>query len=249
MQTSMELQHVSNGDREASAAESTVHSRVESPAEAAGPKHRALSTVACSVWGLVITAGFLYGWWYEITPAETDVVPSRWPAQSACVLSADRPTLLMFVHPHCPCTRASLSELAVLMARCEGRVDAQVLFFQPRMTSEAWAKTDLWRSAAHIPGVEPRVDSAGAEQRRFHARVSGEVFLFLPSGALLFHGGITAGRGHAGDNLGRSALEAILLKRGSPTNTTPVFGCALELPTASRQNAEPSSKQSQNHER
>jgi hypothetical protein len=123
-----------------------------------------------------------------------------------------------------------LNELAVLMTHCQGRVNAQVLFMKPPSLPADWANTDLWDSAANTPGVIPRLDLEGAEQRLFAARVSGEVFLYRPDGVLAFHGGITAGRGHFGDNQGRSALEALLLNRDFQTATTPVFGCELETP-------------------
>ena len=202
---------------------------------AATSKRRVALVAAFAVWGLAITVGSLYGYWYESTPAETGIVRDRWPAESACILSASRPTLLMFVHPRCPCSRASLSELALLMTHCQDRVSTEVMFFTPRSVSEDWGKTDLWESATRIPGVLPRLDLGGDEHRRFGARVSGEVFLFQPSGELSFHGGITAGRGHSGDNQGRATLESFLLDRQLPTKSTPVFGCQLESPSPLRQ--------------
>ena len=36
--------------------------------------------------------------------------PEPWPAAGALQLSTAGKTLVMFVHPHCPCTRASLGE-------------------------------------------------------------------------------------------------------------------------------------------
>jgi hypothetical protein len=180
------------------------------------------------VWGLAVAGGCLFSFHFENTPAAIDAAREVWPQESACRLSPDRPTLVMFVHPRCPCSRASLDELATLMTHCQERVDAEVVFFLPPSASAEWAQTDLWESAARIPGVAVRLDRGGAEQRRFAASVSGEVFVYGTSGRLAFHGGITAGRGHAGDNPGRSALESLLVDDQLSARTTPVFGCALE---------------------
>jgi hypothetical protein len=51
--------------------------------------------------------------------------------------------------------------------------------------------------------------------------------LYDTAGRLLFSGGITAARGHSGDNAGREAIVALLA--GAPTDRTqtPVFGCKL----------------------
>jgi hypothetical protein len=39
---------------------------------------------------------------------------------------------------------------------------------------------------------------------------------------------MTAARGHAGDNAGRLAIEALLLNQDAQTHRAPVFGCELE---------------------
>ena len=59
------------------------------------------------------------------------------------------------------------------------------------------------------------------------AETSGYVVVYSPSGELLFHGGITAGRGHAGDNSGEQAILSLLSTHEAPTRQTRVFGCAL----------------------
>ncbi len=113
------------------------------------------------------------------------------------------------------------------MADCRGLVRAQVLFFQPEEMSDDWVKTDLWHVAAAIPGVNVHADPRGAEARLFHSVTSGQAVLYDAGGSLLFQGGITLARGHAGDNPGRSAIEALLKQSNVHAVGTPVFGCAL----------------------
>lgn len=197
------------------------------------PSKSMMQFIALFLWGVGVTCGLVYAWRYEVSPAESNSACSHWPGGNSFALASDRPTLVMFVHPRCPCSRASLEELAVLMTRCRDRLDAQVLFFKPPTVASDWAQTDLWDSAARIPGVTVQVDAEGEEQQRFGACVSGEVFVFQPSGELLFHGGITASRGHGGDNAGRSALESFLIRDEVVDRTTPVFGCTLESPEPS----------------
>lgn len=192
---------------------------------------------ASGTWGLAIGVGLVFALWYEFTPKPTAVAPAAWPVETQCRLAADRPTLLMFVHPRCPCSRSSISELDVLMARCQGRLDARVLFYQPTSSPDDWARTDLWESAARIPGVDPQIDLGGTEHRRFGARVSGEVYVYQPNGELSFHGGITAGRGHAGDNDGRLAIESLVLHGNAAMRVTPAFGCQLDNNTACEKEA------------
>jgi hypothetical protein len=136
----------------------------------------------------------------------------------------------MAAHPQCPCTRASVAELAQLMAHVQGKVQAYVLFYSPRESGVDWQNTDTRRSAAQIPGVTVLSDVDGAEAQRFGAETSGHTFLFDPSGQLLFNGGITASRGHSGDNPGESAIVSLINDHSSKRSRTFVFGCSLKNP-------------------
>lgn len=180
------------------------------------------------IWLGVIVAGLLTIWKYETTPGEITRPPTQWPANSRITLSVDRPTLIVFAHPRCPCTRATIGELAVLVAHCPESANYHVLFVKPSGLSAGWEKSDLWSSAEAIPNVTVLCDEEGFEARRFHAGTSGYSLLYNSNGHLLFRGGITSSRGHAGDNAGRSAIESILLNNATDQKQqTFVFGCPL----------------------
>ena len=166
---------------------------------------------------------------YENAPGTVAAVPQTWPG-SQIPLARDRMTLVMLAHPHCPCTRASVGELAEVMARIHGSAVAYVLFSKPADSGADWDNTGLRRSAAAIPGVVALSDPDGAEARRFGAETSGHTLLFAADGRLVFSGGITQSRGHAGDNAGASAIVAGAHNRTPPRAETFVFGCSL--PTA-----------------
>jgi hypothetical protein len=190
-------------------------------------KNRAILIATSAVWLLTISAGLGILWNYESTPGMAAAAPARWPAESRLRRASDRATLIMLAHPHCPCTRASIGELARLMTQAEGRVTAYVLFIKPAEFSGGWEKTDLWASAAAIPGVSVVADDEGVEARRFHALTSGQTVLYDTEGKLLFSGGITSARGHAGDNAGRTAIVSLLATHEANQGETPVFGCPL----------------------
>lgn len=184
-----------------------------------------------AIWLTAVSAGLHVLWVYEHTPGSAAGVPGRWPAHSRIPRASECPTLIMFAHPRCPCTRASIGELAVLMTHCQNQVKACVVFFQPKGSSQDWPHTDLWRSAAAIPGVTVRSDEDGMEAKCFQATTSGHVVLYDALGKLVFSGGITSSRGHAGDNVGRSKLTQWLHHETAAGSETPVFGCSLLDPT------------------
>ena len=113
----------------------------------------------CAIWLLLVGAGFVFILNYQNTAGGTGHAPRQWPSEARMALDPGHDTLLMFAHPRCPCTRASLEELNRLMAHAQGKVTARVLFFRPAAFPDDWARTDLWRSAAAIPGVAVQEDS------------------------------------------------------------------------------------------
>jgi hypothetical protein len=173
---------------------------------------------------------------YENTPGRAGAVSQVWPA-AQIERATDRPTLVMLVHPRCPCTAASVGELAQIMARLQGRIAAYVLLVKPRETGRDWEETSLRRSAEAIPGVKVVFDSDGIEAQRFGAETSGHTFLFGADGRLLFSGGITALRGHSGDNAGESAIVALVNNQTPARNQTLVFGCSLAKHSATESKA------------
>jgi hypothetical protein len=156
-------------------------------------------------------------------------VPPQWPLDTKIRLSERGATLILFAHPRCPCTRASLGELEKIVARCQGSVTPWVVFFKPAGSDESWDQTDLRKTAAAIPGVHVVSDLDGVEARCFNAITSGQTLLYNDQGELLFTGGITSARGHAGDNAGASAIESHLTDTVPTLGQTPVFGCPIAV--------------------
>lgn len=188
---------------------------------------RGQTAVALGLWAVVVVTGVVLLTRYSLGPGRAAAAPSRWPAASAVTTTAGLPTLVLIAHPRCACTRATLGELSLLMTHCRGRMSAHVLFVRPPGAPREWADTDIVRAARAIPGVIVTTDEWGVEADRFGAWTSGQVVLYDVSGRLAFCGGITAGRGHGGDNAGRSAIEALLLRGQAVQATAPVFGCDL----------------------
>ena len=167
---------------------------------------------------------------YDYAAATPGTPPEKWPISTTISRTPGLPSLVVVAHPHCPCTRATIEELARLMAVLHNQVTATVVFVRPPGFSEDWEKTDLWRDAARIPGVTVLSDVHGTETSLFGAQASGQTMLYDAAGILRFTGGITASRGHAGDSPGRSAILSIVNTGNSAKNQTSVYGCSLHNP-------------------
>ena len=191
--------------------------------------------VVILAWLGLVLGGSVLLWRYKSTPGAAGAAPEAWPTDAQTVRAGGIPTLLMFVHPQCPCSRASIGELAVILSREQGKVDAHVVFDWPDGETDDFAATDFWRSAAEIPGVSVELDRGGVEARRFDAETSGQVLLYDEAGHLRFAGGMTNARGHAGDSEGRRAVIASAPRGESGRSRAPVFGCSLDDPERAAQ--------------
>ena len=96
-----------------------------------------------------------------------------------------------------------------------------VVFLKPSSMPDGWEQTDLWKTAAALPNATVVRDDDGREAERFGAATSGQTMLYDARGSLLFSGGITGARAHAGDNAGRSAIVALLNVDPAPTRPPP----------------------------
>ena len=138
------------------------------------------------LWGSLLVVGFLFLAQEEFTPVEASSPVTLFPASSAVRLVSDKLTLVLFAHPHCPCTRASLRELDGLLAETQNRVSVTVVFTIPDGVPVDWEQGDLWNSATRMPGLCVIRDQGGGEARQFEVEGSGHVLLYDPAGKLTF---------------------------------------------------------------
>ena len=182
-------------------------------------------------WGAALAIGEWRMADFASRPAPATAAIARWPADSGLAGPASAPVVVLFAHPMCPCTRATLTELGRLLARDErrgaARADVRIVFVWDDATAPDWNARGSWDAAQAIAGAVVTTDLGGAEARRFGATTSGELLLYAGDGTLRVHGGITAARGHEGDNAGASAVAALLAGDAPATVETPVFGCPL----------------------
>jgi hypothetical protein len=190
-------------------------------------RRKASTAVFGVVWLGTVLAGTFLLIGYANSPGKSGLPPAHWPDGSRIARDRQLPTLVMFMHPHCPCSKASVGELALLMAQCQSRVKTTVMFLQPAEMNNDWVMTGTWEEASRIPGVTVRRDEAGDEASLFHVETSGDTVLYDAKGELLFHGGITISRGHSGDNPGRDSIQALLFGGTTSVSNTPAFGCSL----------------------
>jgi hypothetical protein len=162
---------------------------------------------------------------FRFTQGTSSVAPDTWPRLSKLARPADLPCLLVFVHEECPCTRATFVELQKVLTRCRKKLAIKIVFVRYNLKSHFIA-SQLEQLASTIP--EAKIEFVDpAEARAFGATTSGFVALFDRSGSLLYHGGITSGRGHEGDNVAEDTLVSSINCGIGTRRELPTYGCSL----------------------
>src|SRR5688572_17630282 len=72
-----------------------------------------------AAWAVGVGAGIWVLWAYANRPGPAGAAAASWPADSALRPDPSRPTMIMFIHPECPCSRASIEELNRLLAQAK----------------------------------------------------------------------------------------------------------------------------------
>lgn len=191
---------------------------------------RTLLTLGVGSWLLLALGYFSYLALESSRPCPGADAPSERPSGCGLGVEPERATLVVFLHPRCPCSRATLDRLDRLVALPGFAANVEIDITLPVDSTSEWADSSAVARARELPGAHVTLDAGGAVAQRFGAHTSGQVVLYDPRGRRVFSGGITQARGEVGDNSSFDALLAHLRgERGIP-DKAPVFGCALVLP-------------------
>ena len=183
--------------------------------------------ILASIWLGFALSGFFLLTKYDSIPGTAEISPTKWPSLSGLQISSSGPTLVMFLHPYCPCSPASVSELENVLALTGNGPKTYVFFIEPQGAKPGWSQSPLFMQASKISGITVKTDHKGKLASLFGAKTSGHCLLYSHTEDLLFSGGITESRGHAGDNPAKDALVKQIRQPDSVLKKTLVFGCAL----------------------
>ncbi len=197
-------------------------------------RNRILSAIfilAGMIWVATVAAAYEAIRRFETTPGLPASAPRAWPAATTVARTSGTWSLVMLVHPHCSCSRASVKELGEIVEKSRRDVQTTVLVYRPHEMKAGWERTNVYDAATRIRRARVLIDHDGAEARLFGGFTSGQTFLYDDQGRLRFAGGVTSLRGHAGLNRGRADVLRIASQR-SGSGTHPVFGCAITTTTS-----------------
>ncbi len=154
-----------------------------------------------------------------------DTKPGKQPVGEPGLRAADpgRWTLLMVVHPDCPCTKASLRNLAAIVETTRLPLKVQIVAAMPQRYDGPKSNLTLARG---IPKATVTVLDADVAIQRHGALTSGHLFVFDPDRRLVYSGGVTPARG-AEDATSSIRWFRALVEQRAVASSAPTYGCSL----------------------
>lgn len=186
-------------------------------------------TLVISLWFIGVSLGLHALMKYSSAEGRVAEVASAWP-QEIKLLKGDSKHLVLFIHPGCSCSSASLSEFSRLMSQeMAEELTAEIVFMKTPKLENLFEENPLIKKASLVARTKISFDESGEEAKRFGAETSGMSYLYGDSGELLFSGGLTMARGHEGRSAGVAAIEEQLKNTSSNISrkVALVFGCDI----------------------
>ena len=172
---------------------------------------------------------------YSIHPGMSGCVPENLePVNSLADLnqaiarskSLNSKTLILFYHPHCVCTRATVHNLQSVTAATNKHLNSIAIAYQPVISDPRWIHSSTSRDLKKA-GFRVFADLDGKCCRELGVYTSGHVLVYDEQGKLVFNGGVTQSRGHEGSCNACDDLVKSIENADENIFVWPVFGCAI----------------------
>ncbi len=190
--------------------------------------------LAAGVWMVGVVVGMGYLERYDRQAGPEAVVPSQETLGGE--LSPVRTggngewQLKLFLHPHCPCSWASVAAWERLLERLsDGVVEAEVVWVRPPEADAGWEAGSLQERVSQMRGVRQWTDKGGGVANHYGVKTSGCLVIINKEGRVVYRGGLTVGRGRTGSFAVAESL-ARAIRQGGDFPAFPVYGCPLLTP-------------------
>jgi len=150
--------------------------------------------LAAVAWCAMIAGGYALLFRYSFAVGNASPPPPKIPASLASSSPLSKPQLFLTLHPHCPCSGATVRELAKILTRAPDSSDVTVLMFKPAEKSDEWLEGALLRECRRM-SCRIVSDPDGRLASSLGSLTSGRVVLYDAKATLRYHGGITGSRG------------------------------------------------------
>ena len=181
-----------------------------------------------TIWFAGALVGFNQLDGYANTPGLKGKNANVWPRGTILNPDLKKPTFVMFLHPHCPCSGASVHSLFDVMRENGSRAKYYVVFVRPRGVAPQWEQSETYKKCKQNAEITTIVDDGGIEAAKFGALTSGQTYIYCSKLELTFSGGITSARGMEEVGPERQLIVKALNGQNARAQHSAVFGCSLQ---------------------
>ena len=97
--------------------------------------------LSVTAWAVACVSVFVLLWSYANVPGAQGMLPVGWTAATELERPDDRAMLLVFAHPKCPCTRATMTAIERLQREVPSSFATRVVFYEPADADASWRQT------------------------------------------------------------------------------------------------------------
>ena len=181
-------------------------------------KNHSRISILMLIWLVLCVTGFVALAAYSTDAGEQAPAPNK--------IEVAKPKLMMFIHPKCTCTRASVVELHKLVDGVDTDVDIIAYFVEYNSLENTLEESEHWKKLARHDEIIRKRDPEGTKASKYGALTSGHCVLYDANGKLIYQGGITPSRGHEGKSPGQAKILNHLNRTGNTEySREAVFGC------------------------
>lgn len=166
---------------------------------------------------------------FQFTPGKMGKVFNDFPQKSKLVLDQTLPTLILFLHPKCTCSKASVEEIKIIKSsiKKEFKLIAVVQTASLKLTDELEKLKEELSTLPHSTIVN---DSYSFETNLFSVKTSGQIYIYSSFGELIYTGGSTSSRGTSSPSELRRTIASILETNKKPHQliTKSIYGCEMD---------------------
>lgn len=143
--------------------------------------------VVIALWLCVVVLCFAKLAVYAQTPGFVGAPPNA--AATVIPIDRERHTLVLCVHPKCPCTQATIYELERLLRRCDELPMVVVYIYESEESPETWYEHAAASIQTRIPDALIMRDPDGEVSESIRVYTSGSTVLYERDGSPVFWGG------------------------------------------------------------
>lgn len=178
------------------------------------------------IWGVLVIVISSYFYIYQFTDGHFIIKEDYKKALSLLDKQSQQeyPLTLLFLHPECPCSDASIYEITQ-MQKLNSEMNFKIIISYPKNTYNKWVSSNrAKRQLLKNKSIELIDDKNNVLSDAFGASTSGVTLIFKEENNLVFAGGITPSRGHLGRTIAHEIIKEASLFSFTKNE---VYGCSI----------------------